>query len=70
MLEEQGGSPVVGEVFGHLAGGAAGSGTNIACHGNVESIATNDVVKMSGRYCVRLDHGVKPLEEQCRTWEA
>lgn len=65
MLEEQGGSPVVGEVLGHLAGRAAGSGTNVACHGYVEGIAPDDVVEMRCWNSIRLDDGVQTLEEQC-----
>ena len=70
MLKVQDGGPVIGKVLGHLAGGAGTASTNIALHGGVEGIPTDDVVKMC-RWCLpRLDHGVEALDGQSGAPEA
>jgi hypothetical protein len=64
MLEVQGCRPVIGEVFGHLAGGASGSLANITIHGRIEGISSDDVVYMSRREGSWLSGWIKTLEGQ------
>lgn len=46
VLKVQVRSPVIGEVFRHLAGSALSPGGNVAGHGDIESISTDDVMDM------------------------
>jgi hypothetical protein len=62
MLEIQSGSPVVGKVFCHLARSTRRSLSDVAIHGRVECIATNNVVNMSGRERAGLRSRVKTLK--------
>ncbi len=48
MLEVQLRGPVVGEVLRHLAGGAGGLLADVAGHGGVEGVSTDDVVDVGG----------------------
>lgn len=70
VLEVQVGGPVVGEVLGHLAGGAGGPRADVAGHGGVEGVTADDVVDVGGRDCAGLDDGVQTLDGQGRAWEA
>lgn len=70
MFEVQGRSPVVGEVISHLARGAGSPRANVARHGRVERISTNDVVNMSGGQRAWLASRIKALEGQSGTWKA
>jgi hypothetical protein len=70
MLEVQSGSPVVGKVFGHLARSASSSLADITIHSCVESIATDNMMNVSGRERAWLGCRVKALEGQRRAWEA
>lgn len=64
VLEVQVGSPVVGKVFRHLTSSAGAPLANIARHGGVEGVASDNVVHMSGRNSARLDDGVEALDGQ------
>ena len=70
VLEVQVRSPVIGEVFRHLAGSALSPGANIAGHSDIEGISANDVVDMRGRVHSRLAGRIKTLDSQSRAWEA
>jgi hypothetical protein len=70
VLEVQCRGPVVGEVFGHLTGSASGPRSDVAIHGCVEGISTNNVMNMGGWESAWLSSGIKTLEGQCRAWEA
>ena len=70
VLEVQSGCPVVAKVVRHLAGRAGSSRTDIAVHGSVERIASDDVMDMSGWESAWLGCGIETLEGQGRAWEA
>ena len=70
MLEIQVRNPVVGKVFGHLASSAGCPGTNVASHGDIERISTDDVMNMGGWVRARLTGGIKALDSQRGAWEA
>lgn len=64
VLEVEHSGPVVGEVLGHLTGGAGTAGADIALHSGVEGISTHDVVEMGRRGLAGLDDGVEALDGQ------
>ena len=61
VLEVHVRNPVVGEIIRHLARRAGGPLTNVAQHGGVECIASDDHVQMCGRQRAGLGRGVQPL---------
>lgn len=63
-------NPVIGKVLGHLAGSAGSPGADIAVHGGVEGISTDDVVNVGGRELAWLSSGIKTLSGQGRAWES
>lgn len=70
VFEVHDGSPVVGEVLGHLAGSTGASGAHVPGHSRVEGITTNDVMKMRGGSISRFNDRVKPLDGQRGASEA
>jgi hypothetical protein len=64
IFEIQDGSPVVRKVLRHLAGSTGSPLANIALHGDVKGVSTDDMVNMSGRMCAWLAGGVKSLKGQ------
>ena len=69
-LEEHDGRPVVGEVLGEGARGAAAALADIALHGGVEGVAAHDLVEMGRRDGAGLDQRVQTLDRQRRAAEA
>lgn len=70
VLEVQVRGPVVGEILGHLARSAGGSGTDITRHRRVERVAADNVVDVGRRRHARLHDGVETLDGQGRAREA
>jgi hypothetical protein len=66
VLEEEVGNPVVGEVLGHVAGGAGCPLADIALHGGVEGIAAHNHVQMGRRQGAGLRSGIQALDRQGR----
>jgi hypothetical protein len=71
VLEEQNGSPVVGEIFRETASRACRQASQVivGVHGNVEGISTNDLVKMRGDDTWGYQ-GVKALNNELRAGKA
>lgn len=62
-------SPVIREVFWHLARGAISSSAHVAGHSYVEGISTNDVMNMRRRALARLTGGIEALKGESWAWE-
>jgi len=69
VLEEENGGPVVGEVLGEGACGAASPLADVAVHGGVEGVAADDLVEMGRRDRAGLDDRVEALNAQRRAAE-
>ena len=69
VLEEHDGRPVVGEVLAEGARRAGAPLADIALHGRVEGISSDDLVKMGRGDLVGLDEGVEPLDGEGRASE-
>jgi hypothetical protein len=63
MLKVHDCSPIVGEVFGEAACRARGLVANVAVHGGIEGISTNDLVQMRRGDVAGLD-GVSDMDLQ------
>ena len=69
MPEEHDGGPVVGEVFGEGACRAGSLLTNVALHGRVKRVATDDLVEMGRGNSAGLDERVETLNAHSRAAE-